>query len=107
MNEPSQKYTAIAYKILKETKIPLSNIEIADIALGRGDLSEEDGKTPEASLSAAIYRNIRNGKDDKSKIVFVKLAPNLFGLTEWDYKLAFEASKMAEHFAQRIKLGNY
>jgi len=101
------KYYLIAYRILKETGLPLSNIEISDIAINLGYLNESDGKTPEASIAAVLYLNVKGGRNGKEEIVFTKLGPNLFGLVEWDYRFAFTALKYYDNTTKRLYNGDY
>jgi len=67
-----------AYQILREAKRPLKPSEIAKIAVQR-KLVETQGKTPEATMGARLYTDVKN-KDS----VFALLGKNLFGLKEWD-----------------------
>jgi len=69
-----------AYHVLGKEKKPLSTKEITQIALKEG-LITTDGKTPDATMGAAIYTEI---KQKKGKSLFVKLKRGLFGLREWD-----------------------
>ena len=65
-----------AYHILREEKIPLSAKEIAKIALKDG-LITSDGKTPDATMAAVIYTDIKQ-KGEKSS--FAKIKRGLFEL---------------------------
>jgi hypothetical protein len=49
-----------AEEVLRNAKRPLSTQEITDIALSRG-LVASRGKTPEATMSAQLYRAPRDG----------------------------------------------
>ncbi len=69
-----------AYHVLKDEKRSLSAKEITQIALKEG-LITTDGKTPDATMGAVIYTEI---KQKKGKSLFVKLKRGLFGLREWD-----------------------
>ncbi len=69
-----------ACNVLKDKKRPLSAKEITQIALKDG-LIKTDGKTPDATMGAVIYADI---KQKKEKSLFVKVKSGLFGLREWD-----------------------
>ena len=72
-------FVNVAYKVLKEKRSPLTAKEITEIGLGKG-LIETKGKTPEATLGARIYVDIKKkGRDS----LFVKVAAGRFGLKEW------------------------
>jgi DNA-directed RNA polymerase delta subunit len=68
-----------AYKILKRENKPLTSEEITKIAL-RYKLIETSGKTPERTMGAQIYMDIKR-KGNKSR--FVKIEKGIFGLKEW------------------------
>jgi HB1, ASXL, restriction endonuclease HTH domain len=55
-------YRDAALEILKSAERPMTASEIADAALKRGLITTR-GKTPEATMSAALYRYIRDVKD--------------------------------------------
>jgi type III secretion system FlhB-like substrate exporter len=65
-----------AYHILREEKRPLSAKEITKIALKDG-LITSDGKTPDVTMAAVIYTDIKQ-KGEKSS--FAKIKRGLFGL---------------------------
>ncbi len=69
-----------AYHVLKDEKRPIPAKEITQIAL-RDGLIKTDGKTPDATMGAVIYADIKQ-KGEKS--LFVKVKSGLFGLREWD-----------------------
>lgn len=69
-----------ACHVLKDKKRPLSPKEITHIAL-RDGLIKTDGKTPDATMGAVIYTEI---KQKKGKSLFVKVKSGLFGSREWD-----------------------
>lgn len=69
-----------AYHVLGKEKKPLSTKEITQIALKEG-LITTDGKTPDATMGAVIYTDIKQ-KGEKS--LFAKVKRALFGLREWD-----------------------
>lgn len=66
-----------AQKILKNSDQPLSAKEITEIAIEDGLISTE-GKTPEATMAAQLYLDIKTG--DKSK--FKKIGKGKFSLKE-------------------------
>jgi len=68
-----------AYKILKREDKPLAPEEITKIAL-RDKLIETSGNTPERTMGAQIYMEIKR-KGKKSR--FVKIRKGVFGLMEW------------------------
>ena len=67
-------FTEAAYKVLKEKGKPLTAVEITKIAKERG-LIETRGKTPDASLGAGIYMEI---KREGNKSRFVKVERGFF-----------------------------
>jgi restriction system protein len=67
-----------AAKILKEKGRPLNAAEITKLIIEAG-LWKSEGKTPEATVSAQIYTDIKK-KGDKS--LFVKVAPGVFALKD-------------------------
>jgi len=69
-----------AYHVLKDEKRPIPAKEVTQIAL-RDGLIKTDGKTPDATMGAVIYADI---KQKKEKSLFVKVKSGLFGLREWD-----------------------
>jgi len=74
------KFKEAAYHILRKEKKPLSAKEITQIALKEG-LITSDGKTPDATMSALIYTNI---KQKAERSLFAKVKRGLFRLKEWD-----------------------
>ena len=68
-----------AYNILKKEKKPLSAKEITQAALKEG-LITSHGKTPNMTVSAVIYTNI---KQKGGESLFVKVKRGFFGLREW------------------------
>jgi len=68
-----------AYEILKRENKPLTPEKITEIAL-KDKLIESSGKTPERTMGAQIYVDIKR-KGKKSK--FIKIGKRLFGLREW------------------------
>jgi len=69
-----------ALKVLTENNKPLSFHEITNTALKKGYLKTE-GKTPERSMGAQLYTDIKSHGD---KSLFVQLGKNRFGLRSWD-----------------------
>lgn len=78
-----------AYHILRRGERPLSAKEITRIALKEG-LITSDGKTPDATMGAVIYTDIKQ-KGEKS--LFAKLKRGLFRLREWDEEIRGEKGK--------------
>ncbi len=68
-----------AYQVLKLKNKPLSIQEITSIAKNER-LFISLGKTPEATMGAQLYTDIKNLQD---KSLFVQLGKNKFGLREW------------------------
>jgi len=83
---PTSSFKSAARKVLEEEKRPLSFYDIAAIALKKGYL-ETAGKTPERSMGAQLYTDIKNnsGKSD-----FVQLGKNRFGLRSWGMEVIEE-----------------
>ncbi|PKL35952.1 MAG: hypothetical protein CVV44_20785 [Spirochaetae bacterium HGW-Spirochaetae-1] len=67
----------VAVKILRKTPKPLSPKEITEIALEEG-LLETEGKTPEATMAAHIYTDIKKNIDTP----FIKVGRGRFSLKE-------------------------
>lgn len=72
-------YLEIAEEVLNQVGKPLKTKEIWNYALSLGynQLKDIAGKTPENTLSAQIYTNL---KDNPETSIFVQTAPNTFGL---------------------------
>ncbi len=68
-----------AYKVLKSKNKPLNVQKITANAMKEG-LLVSDGKTPEASMGAQLYTDIKRLGDES---YFVQLGKNRFGLREW------------------------
>ena len=81
-----------AYKVLLSEKRPSRIEDITRIALERG-LLRTAGKTPNATMGAQLYTDI---KTNKGKSVFVQLAKNRFGLREWGLEVIEEEISKAE-----------
>lgn len=75
-----------ALKVLTENNKPLSFHEITNIALKKGYLKTE-GKTPERSMGAQLYTDIKSHSD---KSLFVQLGKNKFGLRSWKIEVIKE-----------------
>jgi len=69
-----------AYQVLKLENKPLSIQEITEIAKKK-NLFTSSGKTPEATMGAQLYTDI---KKFGNKSTFVQLGKNKFALREWD-----------------------
>lgn len=76
----STSFKKAALKILREENKPLSFHDITTIALKKGYLKTA-GKTPERSMGAQLYMDIKS-KGNNS--VFIQLGKNRFGLRSWD-----------------------
>jgi len=81
-----------AYKVLLTEKRPLRIEDITDIALKRG-LLRTAGKTPDATMGAQVYTDI---KTNKGNSVFVQLGKNKFGLREWELEVIEDEINKAE-----------
>jgi len=99
-----------ALKVLTENNKPLSFHEITNIALKKGYLKTE-GKTPERSMGAQLYTDIKSQGD---KSLFVQLGKNRFGLRSWNIdvikeeilKKEKEETKEASLIRQRSIVGD-
>lgn len=69
-------FKEIAFQVLEETGKPLHSKEITNIALNRG-LLKTAGKTPEATMNAALIVDIN---EKKKRSQFLKVAPSVFTL---------------------------
>jgi hypothetical protein len=67
-----------ASRVLGETKQPMSCVELIETMAAKGYWSSPAGKTPQATLYAAIQREIAVKKDQSR---FKKSAPGRFSLT--------------------------
>ena len=67
-----------AIQVLKEAGKPLHATEITERIL-KADLWKSDGKTPEATISAQLYTDIKKNGD---KSPFIKVGPQTFALRE-------------------------
>jgi len=78
-------FEQLILKVLEETKKAISADEIWEIALQKGYDKElgSRGKTPVATLSALIYRDINENKEE-SPFVKASYRPTLFYLREYD-----------------------
>lgn len=72
-------FSNAAYEILKHTNEALSSIELVDIALSKG-LIETKGKTPEATMSSALYLE---GQRKGNKSRFILIGKDKWALSEW------------------------
>jgi len=79
-------FKSAAKRVLKEEKKPLSFYDITAIALKKGYL-ETAGKTPERSMGAQLYTDI---KSNGNKSEFVQLGKNRFGLKSWGMEVIEE-----------------
>ncbi len=85
-NAVGTSFKNAAKRVLEEEKRPLSFYDITAIALKKGYL-ETAGKTPERSMGAQLYTDI---KSNASKSEFVQLGKNRFGLRSWDMEVIEE-----------------
>ncbi|KAA6232947.1 hypothetical protein FP507_07720 [Chlorobium phaeovibrioides] len=69
---------AAATEVLKKAQTPLHAKDIAERIIAAG-LWVSDGKTPEATVSASLYSEIKKNGD---RSAFVKIAPQTFGLRD-------------------------
>lgn len=74
------RFKDVAYQVLKSENKPLSIQKITGIAKKR-NLLISTGKTPEATMGAQLYTDI---KKFGNKSPFIQLGKNKFGLREWD-----------------------
>ena len=72
-----------AYQVLKVVNKPLSIQEITAIATKKR-LFTSTGRTPEATMGAQLYTDIKKLGD---KSPFIQLGKNKFGLKEWDIEV--------------------
>ena len=81
-----------AYKVLKFKNTPLNIQDITTIAIKKG-LLKTSGRTPEASMGAQLYMDLRKLKH---KSFFVQLGKNRFGLREWGIDVIEEEMEKEE-----------
>lgn len=70
----------VAYEILLREQKPMSAKELTDIGLLEGILITE-GKTPDATMGAEIYKDIIQEGDNSR---FIKVDKGIFGLKNWE-----------------------
>jgi len=75
----SLSFKDAAYNVLKSERRPLRIEEITALALKKGLLRTE-GKTPEATMGAQLYGDVKTLKE---RSVFVQLGKYRFGLRDW------------------------
>src|SRR3989338_3279496 len=75
-----------AKRVLEAQKKPLSFYDITAIVLKKGYL-ETAGKTPERSMGAQLYTDVKN---NGIKSEFVQLGKNRFGLKSWGMEVIEE-----------------
>ncbi len=85
-NTESVSFKGAAKRVLEEEKRPLSFYDITAIALKKRYL-ETAGKTPERSMGAQLYTDIKNNAGSSE---FVQLGKNRFGLRSWDMEVIEE-----------------
>ena len=85
-------FKGVAYMVLQGENRPLRIDDITSIALKRG-LLRTVGKTPNATMGAQLYTDI---KTKKEKSIFVQLAKNRFGLREWGLEVIEDEINKAE-----------
>ena len=85
-------FKGAAYKVLLDENRPLRIEDITRIALKRG-LLRTTGKTPDATMGAQLYTDIKTRKE---KSIFVQLAKNRFGLREWGLEVIEDEINKAE-----------
>ena len=73
-------YREAAYEILRSEGRAMKAIEIAELAIEWG-LIHPQSMTPEASLSAQLYRDLQQ---NHSASRFRRVGPGIFGLAEWE-----------------------
>lgn len=93
----SRSFKEAAYEILKNEQRPLAPDEIASKALHH-KLINTSGKTPERSMGAQLYVDIRDNQNSP----FVQLGKNRFGLREWDISVIQEEIKKTEKEKEEI-----
>lgn len=85
-------FKGAAYKVLLCEKHPLGTEDITDIALKKG-LLKTTGKTPNATMGAQLYTDIKNNRENS---VFAQLGKNRFGLREWGLEVIQDEINKAE-----------
>ncbi len=82
-----------AYQVLKSENKPLSIQEITSTA-SKQRLFASSGRTPEATMGAQLYTEIKKSGD---KSLFVQLGKNKFGLREWGIDVLKNEIEKQEH----------
>jgi hypothetical protein len=83
-------FTDAAYRLLGESGEPRHYRWLAEEALRRGWLKTE-GKTPEATMYAVLFTEIKNEIPGKAPSRFVRTGRGMFGLAEWAAEQPAEA----------------
>lgn len=89
-------FVDIAYRVLCETKEPLTPREIVQIAQEKDWLITE-GKTPKESMRARLSRDILDKKD---KSLFIRTGSGRFGLRIWDNYEEYVADRYVKALLQ-------
>ena len=71
-----------ALTVLRNAKTPLTTVEVAQRAMD-GDLLSTKGKTPEASMSAALYREAGAASPRVKKLAEPGATPAKRGSVRW------------------------
>jgi hypothetical protein len=86
----SMTFTDAAYRLLGESGEPRHYRWLTEEALHRGWLKTE-GKTPEATMYAVLFMEIKNEIPGKAPSRFVRTGRGMFGLAEWAAEQPAEA----------------
>ena len=88
-----------AHQILQRAGRPLHYREIARVAIERG-LWQPTGRTPEATLNAQLATDIKTRGPEAE---FIRAAPGMYGLREWDATRESSPAKRKPERAPRQK----
>jgi DNA-directed RNA polymerase delta subunit len=89
-----------AYHVLKSANRPLKGGQITEIAARQG-LLKTAGKTPEATMAAQLYVDVKKGES----CPFVQLGKNRFGLREWSLDVIKDEVEKADREKGAPKAG--
>lgn len=81
--DESMTFADAAYRLLDESSEPRHYRWLTEEALRRGWITTA-GKTPEATMYAVLYAEIKNEIPGKRPSRFVKTGRGMFGLAEWE-----------------------
>jgi len=90
--DESMTFTDAAYRLLEESGKPRHYRWLTEEALRRGWITPK-GKTPEATMYAVLYTEIKNEIPGRKPSRFIRTGRGIFGLAEWQSEQSAEPSR--------------